>query len=144
MGKICYRAFCRKEMLESKLKREEKLCFICTKMLVPRKGWNETRGAGSPGQGVNWPPKIWDWDQKLIPHLCRTDDFWSWTPVEKWFPRARMRLLRGPYWMKNRGPWTEPWGHWIDRRQCLYKLPPKSVGKCCPRVVTNGSAQTNS
>ena len=39
-------------------------------------------------RGVNWPPKIWNWGQKMIPRLCRTGDFWPWPPVEKWFPRA--------------------------------------------------------
>jgi len=44
-------------------------------------GSDRRRGAGSPDQGVNWPPKIWDWGQKLIPRLCRssrTGGFWPW------------------------------------------------------------------
>ena len=55
---------------------------------------SKSRGAGSPGQGVNWPrgstdpPKIWDWGQKIDTSLMSNWWFWPWPPVEKWSMRA--------------------------------------------------------
>ena len=41
-------------------------------------------------RGVNWPPKMWDWGQKLIPRLRRTGWFLTLTPCWKLVP-ARLK-----------------------------------------------------
>jgi len=45
------------------------------------------RGTGSPGQeGQLTPLKFEIGVKKLIPHLCRTGDFWPWPPCWKMVP----------------------------------------------------------
>jgi len=53
----------------------------------------QCRDAGSPGQGVNWLPKIWDWGQKNRYLAYVEQVIFDLDPRdEKWFMHARLHL----------------------------------------------------